>query len=97
MYVGGYTTLDMLAAGVPTLWEIDEADEDDATRLTMVVIGLVSEYDIGAMTEDDIRDELREEASWQTRSFAPEPASPTEDFEVEARPVSDTQLLMVSW
>lgn len=64
-YVASIITLDELTRSLPDGWELDQADDPDARRLTLLVTGFVTDYERGNLSASELRERLGGEASWR--------------------------------
>jgi uncharacterized membrane protein len=64
LYVEGYKSADDLNDALPDTTVLDESGESDAMDLVMLVIGYLAEYQAGDRTDEELREALRQHASW---------------------------------
>lgn len=85
-YLAGSFAIEELQDSLPDPWDLEEAGEPDAQRLVMRVVGLLSEVELGRMTEPTVRYSLKPEASWLVkRAYSGQPVSVTPSPAVKVR------------
>jgi hypothetical protein len=57
-YLSGKVSLAQLTRALPDGWELDEAEDASLRSLTFSVMGAISEFDRGDLTEAELRDRL---------------------------------------
>jgi hypothetical protein len=93
LYVEGYITVADLNGRLPDGWDLDEAADPATTDLVMLVIGYLSEFHDGDISEDLLRRALARRARWWVERTV---VSFTEDLKLQVRAAADTELQEVS-
>lgn len=87
LFVEGYITASDLNDRLPDGWDLDQASDPATTDLVMLVIGYLSEFHNGDLSEKSLREALARHAPWSIKRTV---STLTADLELRVRAVSDT-------
>jgi hypothetical protein len=92
LYVEGFITPGGLSDRLPDGWDLDEASDPGTTDLVMLVVGYLSEYQDGDLTEETLRRELARHAGWLVeRTVVERMLTITEHLEIQVRAAAGTE------
>jgi hypothetical protein len=66
-YVSELASVSDLSHQLPDGWALDEQNDPQTTKLVMLVMGYLADYDNGHLNELELRQRLASEASWQVQ------------------------------
>jgi hypothetical protein len=91
-----YISADELYDRLPSTWDLDVVDDDDpGFRLTMVTMGLLSEYQANDRSEDGLRRALAPYISWSVSRPYFSAVTTQGDLELSVRVGAGTPLRVV--